>query len=259
MSWQIYDIPMQWDAKLYDSSHAFVAQYGQSLETLIPSSTQSILDLGCGTGTLTADLARHFPYVIGVDSSPQMIDRATAEHPDIKFQLADATALPFTHEFDVVFSNAVFHWIVDHDALLHSVNQALRPGGMLVCEFGAHGNIAHIERAMSTVLLAHGHTHKPRFNFPTDERFRESLQCAGFNSIHVVSFDRPTPLSAGEQGLSNWLRQFYADDFSTLSPHESGAIIREVSDYLRPQLWDQRNGQWVADYRRLRAAAAAAA
>lgn len=86
----------QWDAALYDKKHDFVAEYGKGLLEFVPENkVQRILDLGCGTGTLTA-------------------------------------------QFDVVFSNAVFHWIKDHDTLLQNVRKVLKPNGWLVCEFGAH-------------------------------------------------------------------------------------------------------------------------
>lgn len=70
--------------------------------------------------------------VIGVDSSESMIKRAQQQYPDIKFIVSDALALPFEEQFDVVFSNAVFHWITDHNALLNNIHKVLKPGGCLL-------------------------------------------------------------------------------------------------------------------------------
>ena len=121
---------MQWNSTLYDQKHDFVAKYGEGLLTFLPENpAQAILDLGCGTGTLTAQLAARGSRVVGVDSARTMVERAKAQYPELAFQVCDALSLPFEGEFDVVFSNAVFHWIADHDTLLENVRKALKPGG----------------------------------------------------------------------------------------------------------------------------------
>lgn len=143
---------LNWNSQLYDNKHDFVAEYGKGLLEFIPvNSEQTILDLGCGTGTLTVQLGNFGRKVIGVDSSQSMIDKAKEQFGNIEFMLCDALALPFENEFDVVFSNAVFHWISDHDALLKNVRKVLKANGMLVCEFGAKGNIARMENAFMKV------------------------------------------------------------------------------------------------------------
>ena len=110
----------EWNASLYDNKHDFVAEYGKGLLEFVPvNNNQSILDLGCGTGTLTAQLKELSKEVIGVDGSQSMIKRAQEQYPDIEFMVCDALELPFNRQFDVVFSNAVFHWISDHNALLN--------------------------------------------------------------------------------------------------------------------------------------------
>lgn len=98
---------------------------------------------------MTAQLAELCNKIVGVDGSENMIDKAKEEFSNIEFKVCDALALPFEKEFDVVFSNAVFHWISDHDALLENIHKALKPQGVLVCEFGASGNIATIENAFA--------------------------------------------------------------------------------------------------------------
>lgn len=110
----------EWNASLYDNKHDFVAEYGKGPLEFVPvNNNQSILDLGCGTGTLTAQLKELSKEVIGVDGSQSMIKRAQEQYPDIEFMVCDALELPFNRQFDVVFSNAVFHWISDHNALLN--------------------------------------------------------------------------------------------------------------------------------------------
>lgn len=128
----------EWNAVLYDNKHDFVAEYGKRLLEFVPKNKhQSILDLGCGTGTLTAQLSTLADTIIGVDSSASMITKAKEQYANIQFVVCDALALPFEKQFDVVFSNAVFRWIADHNVLLKQIHKVLKPNGLLVCEFGA--------------------------------------------------------------------------------------------------------------------------
>ena len=201
---------MKWNSNLYDEKHSFVAEYGKGLLEYIPDKpNHHILDLGCGTGTLTAQLCTYSEFVTGVDSSVDMIEKARLQYDNINFYVCDALNLPFESEFDVVFSNAVFHWISDHKLLTQ--------------------------------------------NFPTSEYFSNVLKNNGFIVKKVFSFDRPTPLSDGKNGLSNWMRQFYASELAELPKNTQNKIIANVENITKNELW---NGiQWVADYRRLRAIA----
>lgn len=209
---------MEWNSVLYDQKHDYVSAYGQELLSYIPHNpAQKILDVGCGTGTLTAQLADVCSYVLGIDSSPAMIERAARQHKQIDFKVCDALALPFESQWDVVFSNAVFHWIADHNRLLQTIHRALKPQGLLVCEFGASGNIAAIESAFSTALQECGSAYQPKFNFPTVEQFTDRLIKNRFIIEEIFDYNRPTPLKGGEQGLANWMRQFFASELSMLS------------------------------------------
>ena len=245
---------MEWNSSLYDKKHDFVAEYGKGLLEFIPKNNeQTILDLGCGTGTLTAQLADLCSKVVGVDSSQNMIDKAQKQFSNVEFWVCDALALPFDEEFDVIFSNAVFHWISDHNALLTNIHKALKPQGLLVCEFDASGNIATIENAFIKVYQRLGYSYKPKFNFPTVEAFGELLENNGFSIDKIYAFDRPTVFKDGEQGLTNFLKQFFASELAIMSEHQQSLLFEEVAKLTRETLW---NGtEWVADYRRLRVVA----
>ena len=245
---------MEWNSSLYDNKHDFVAEYGKGLLEFIPkNNVQTILDLGCGTGTLTAQLADLCSKVVGVDSSQNMIDKAKKQFENIEFSVCDALALPFEKEFDVVFSNAVFHWINDHDALLKNIHKALKPRGLLVCEFGANGNIATIENAFINVCERLGYHYKHKFNFPTVEMFGEMLEKNGFVIDKIYDFDRPTVFKDGEQGLTNFLKQFFASELEVMPEHIQTSLFNEIAESTRGTLWNGK--EWVADYRRLRAIA----
>lgn len=245
---------MKWDSQLYDKRHGFVAEYGKGLLAFIPENPeQAILDIGCGTGALTAQLAALCGRVVGVDSSQAMIEQARARFGGIDFRVCDALALPFRGEFDVVFSNAVFHWIGDHKTLLSGIRRALRPGGVLVCEFGARGNVAAIEGAFARACGGLGMAYASKFNFPSRDAFGKLLSREGFVIDHIEDYDRPTPLSDGAHGLANWTRQFFADELADMPQDVQAKVIRQVEEETRRMLWN--GGQWVADYRRLRAIA----
>ena len=244
----------EWNAVLYDNKHDFVAEYGKGLLEFVPENKkQSILDLGCGTGTLTAQLENLSENVIGVDSSENMIKKAQSQYPDIEFMVCDALALPFENQFDIVFSNAVFHWIADHDMLLKNVRKVLKENGLLVCEFGADGNITAIEKAFMQVCSDSGYKYHPKFNFPTTEYFADLLKRNGLIIDKVYDYDRPTPLKDGEQGLVNWMKQFFASDLEVMPEKLQSEIMKKVENATREQLWN--GSEWVADYRRLRAIA----
>ena len=86
----------EWNATMYDNKHDFVAEYGKGLLEYIPQNEkQSILDLGCGTGTLTVQLNNLAKMVIGVDQSESMIKKAQEQYPNINFLICDALSLPF--------------------------------------------------------------------------------------------------------------------------------------------------------------------
>lgn len=245
---------MEWNSTLYDNKHDFVAEYGKGLLEFVPDNmNQKILDLGCGTGTLTAQLSNLAHTVIGVDSSSNMIEKAQSQFQNIKFMQCDALALPFENEFDVVFSNAVFHWIDDHDTLLKNVYKVLKKDGMLICEFGAVGNIATIENAFAQCSEKLGFEYRPKFNFPTVKTFERHLKDNGFQIDRIYDYDRPTVLKDGEQGLSNWMKQFFASELALMPEAVQNEIFYSVEKLTKDALWNGR--EWVADYRRLRAIA----
>jgi trans-aconitate methyltransferase len=241
-----------WDPQQYRQNAGFVAFYGASvLDLLGDVSGQRILDLGCGDGVLTASLVEKGASVLGVDSSPEMIADAIAR--DLDASVMDATALPFEDEFDSVFTNAVLHWIRDHDAVLVGVHRALKPGGRFVGEFGGHGNIAAVRTALLAGIAAQGIDIKDRYyhNFPTDFVFRSRLESNGFivDSIEIIY--RQTPLPEGVRG---WYFTFAKAPLTGLTSEQVESAITYAEDLLRPSLCDD-HGVWSADYVRLRFAA----
>lgn len=95
---------MDWNAELYENKHDFVAEYGKDLLSNVPENPGlSILDLGCGTGTLTHALLEKSPFVTGMDASPEMIAKARQLYPGMDFRVMDACRMPWNGWFDIVF------------------------------------------------------------------------------------------------------------------------------------------------------------
>ena len=126
----------------------------------------------------------------------------------------------------------------------------LKPQGRLVCEFGAVRNIPRIQQAFQSSLSRQKRHHENPFYFPTVEEYRKLVEQAGLHPELVMDYDRPTPLKDGENGLRNWVRQFFASDLSPLPGAGRIRILEEMESALRDELWD--GTQWVADYRRIR-------
>ena len=143
----------EWDAGRYDSAHSFVWERGRGVvELLAPAPGERILDLGCGTGHLTAHIAASGAEVVGIDSSDGMVGVASQNYPNIRFEVADARSLPYAAEFDAVFSNAVLHWVRPPEAVVESVGRSLKPRGRFVAEFGGQNNIRTIMNAVGQAL-----------------------------------------------------------------------------------------------------------
>jgi trans-aconitate methyltransferase len=137
-----------WDAASYhrlsDPQLAWARTVAARLQ---PVPGERILDVGCGTGRLTAEIAAAPGIVVvGLDRSPAMLTEARKGR--LRLVQGDATALPFENRFDAVFSAATFHWIFDHDGLFASIHDALKPGGRLVAQCGGGANLQRLyERA----------------------------------------------------------------------------------------------------------------
>ena len=146
-----------WDADLYDSKIGFVSERGKEVVNLLnPQPGERILDLGCGTGELTYEIARSGAIPLGIDLSPTMIEKARRKFPDLQFAVVNAETFRTTEQFDAVFSNAALHWMKGAAAVIKSVWLALRPGGRFIAEFGGKGNVNTIMQGITGVLAEHG-------------------------------------------------------------------------------------------------------
>jgi trans-aconitate methyltransferase len=244
----------EWNAKLYNAKHDFVWKYGSDVVSLLdPLAGERILDLGCGTGHLTAQIAESGAHVIGVDRSAEMVAAARLAYPNLKFEISDARNLSYSDEFDAVFSNATLHWIHEPEVVLQGVWSALRPGGRFVAEFGGKGNIRAMQEAFDVALGQLGAA-KPGevqpWYYPSVSEYSTLAEKNGFEVRFITLFDRPTGLADGAAGMRNWINMFGADYLAKAGDARREEFLGRVEEILRPKLF--RDGQWWADYRRLR-------
>lgn len=244
---------IKWNAAGYTSNFSFVHQYGEDVLRLIDAAPGSfIVDLGCGNGALTKKLADSGYRTLGVDASADMLETARAMHPELDFMQADATCLHLPEKADVIFSNAVFHWIdADKQPLLAaSIADALKPGGQLVCEFGGYGCAERVHAALENAFSARGLVYPRVFYFPTIGQYAPILESAGLRVTYAVLFDRPTP-QKGADGVRDWIHMFVKTPFAGMDEALREEIIAEAVDRVRSEL-QQEDGTWIVDYVRIR-------
>jgi trans-aconitate 2-methyltransferase len=206
-----------WDAETYDRvSNAQVEWARGVLERLPLKGDETVLDAGCGSGRVTAMLLERLPrgHVIGVDSSEEMAEYARAALGDRATILSgDLTELELDSPVDAVFSNAVFHWILDHDRLFERLFAALKRGGRLVAQCGGRGNLrSHLavvdEVAATEPFAPHFDGFSRTWWFAGPEDTEERLRRAGFDQVrawlepgHVAPADPPDFLRSVTLGV----------------------------------------------------------
>jgi trans-aconitate 2-methyltransferase len=207
-----------WNAARYHEISAPQQAWGRRvLERLLLTGCERVLDVGCGSGHLTATIAERVPAgaVVGVDRSIAMLEQAAdwlrTRSPRTRLVRADALALPFRRAFDTVFSGATFHWVDDHAALFRSIVTTLRPGGRLVAQCGGGPNLAILYgRALRLMQEPRFARYFEEWTEPTYfadvESTRRRLAEAGFVDVEVSLEPAPTTFEGPEQ-----FREFIAN------------------------------------------------
>jgi trans-aconitate 2-methyltransferase len=182
--------PREWDAEVYDRISDPQFEWSQEvIERLAVRPDETVLDAGCGSGRVTAELARRAGRVIAVDASEGMVEKARERlGAEADVRVADLAELDLGEQVDAVFSNAVFHWIPDHDRLFGRLHATLKPGGRLVAQCGGDGNVASLVRVI--IEVAGDERFEPHFrdfeggwNFAAPDETEERLRAAGFEAV----------------------------------------------------------------------------
>lgn len=243
-----------WNSGKYEGKHAYVYDYGKSVVALLdPQPGERILDIGCGTGQLTEYINQQAGEVVGVDQSEEMIAKARVNYPSLSFVVADACKMQFDTPFDAIFSNAAFHWISDHKALIKNMYQNLKSAGRLVVEFGGKGNVQTIVgeiRNQLSLFGYHDEAQRQPYYFPSIGEYSRKLETSGFTVTFAHLFDRPTALSDSENGLRDWVDMFGDAFFKGVPAEEAEKMKQAIQEEVGPKLF--KSGKWYADYKRIR-------
>lgn len=243
--------PTDWDAARYDRIAHPQARWGRVvLDRLELTGTETVLDAGCGTGRVTEELLRCLPggRVVALDASPSMLAEARARMGNderVRFVQADlleldALALGEDAPVDAVFSTATFHWVTDHDRLFANLCRVLRPGGRLVAQCGAEGNIDNVLRAVRSLGVERAGT----WVYASAEETEARLRLAGFVDVRTWTHPEPTPFDPGAP-LAEFLETVcLREHLATLAPDERRPFAEEVAaampeptiDYVRLNL-----------------------
>jgi trans-aconitate 2-methyltransferase len=179
----------EWDAETYDAVSDPQFEWGMEvLERLQLRGEEIAVDAGCGSGRVTAELAKRLPRgrVIAVDGSAAMVAKARERLGEsATYLVADLSELELEEPVELIFSTATLHWILDHDRLFERLRAALRPGGRLVAQCGGEGNVAEHAAVIAEVaarpeFASHLGQASGLWNFASPEKTEERLRRAGF-------------------------------------------------------------------------------
>ena len=241
----------EWDA----SGYAGISGLQQAMATEVLAllrldGSERVLDVGCGNGKVTAEIASRVPNgtVLGVDSSPDMI--AAASHPfgpkvrpNLRFEVADARQLPFRHEFDLVVSFNALHWVPEQEQALRSIRSALTSAGRAQLRLVSAGERKSLENVIEETRLSPPWApYFSGFNDPylhlTPEQYRALAEQNGFRieRLHTEAKawdfqSRPAFVAFGSVTFIEWT-QF-------LPESERLAFVNDVLDRYRSVAADQ--------------------
>ncbi len=255
-----------WDADVYTRIGKPMRRWAQQvIDDLALRGDETVLDAGCGSGAVTLDLVERLPEgrIYAVDASEEMIEalrRALEEQRIARVHPLRASLTDFTlpEPVDVVFSNAVFHWIPDDDALFGCLYRATKPGGRLRAQCGGYGNNAHVLEAVAAVR------ENPRFEphlrgfidtkkYRTPEEASAALERAGWRDVRANLWAQPVPFDNTDEAalyvktilLRDHVARLPTDDRDAYAHAVVDETVRRwgspyVADYVRLDLWAAR-------------------
>ena len=230
----------KWNAEDYAKNSSAQSQWAQELiAKLALLGGESVLDIGCGDGKISAQLSLSVKggSVLGIDLSADMIRLAREQfpaqsYPNLSFRQMDATDIQPAGKFDVAFSNAVLHWIADHEAVLRGVHACLKSGGKILFQMGGQGNAGEVFDAIDEVIQhpewrSHFQGFTPPYHFYGPEKYNEWLLKSGFRPVRTELMPKDMQ-HQGKEGLKGWLRTTWFPYVNRLPSPLRNAFLDEV-------------------------------
>lgn len=256
-----------WNAEVYERIGTPMRGWSrQVIDDLQLRGDETVLDAGCGSGSVTFDLLERLPHgkIYALDSSPDMVEKLAATVAErgitnVFPMQANLTGFELPEPVDVVFSNAVFHWIPDDDGLFGSLYRAAKPGARLRAQCGGKGNIERLMEATHEVERREPYVqHIPQPFDPRKYRdageARGAMERNGWTEVRATLFEAPVPFGS-EDDASLYLRTVILQQQAEVLPGELGEqflrdVIAEVikrhgapfvADYVRLDVWAARS------------------
>jgi len=246
-----------WNPEDYERHSSQQQQWARELiAKLRLNGDEIVLDIGSGDGKVTAEIAALVPTgrVLGIDLSPDMVGRANEvhppRHPNLRFEVGDASHLEFDGEFTVVFSNATLHWVRDQRPVLAGIARSLREDGRVLLQMGGRGNAAEVVAVMDEVIaLPRWRDHFVGFTFPYGfygpEEYRPWLAETSLQPVRVELVPKDM-VHAGREGLAGWLRTTWMPYLQRVPEESRGELLEAVLDgYLAGHPLDDDGGAHV--------------
>lgn len=253
----------EFDGRKYEKASTHQKEWGTKLiAELDLQGHEHVLDLGCGDGSLTAQIAEILPEgeVVGIDASQGMIDAALLKARDkLKFLLMDINELDFVDRFDVVLSNATLHWVKDHKRLFENVHRSLRDGGRIRFNFACDGNCSHFFKVIREAMAlddfaAHFAEFEWPWYMPPVDEYRALVESSGLHNTRVwgENADRYFP---DEEAMIRWVDQPSLVPFLAHVPIQDKDLFREFVVGRMIKETKQDNGRCFETFRRINVSA----
>jgi len=205
----------EFDGEQYKKASAHQTSWGEIMVESLPlMGTEHILDIGCGDGRVTAKIASRVPdgQVLGIDASKSMIASAKQyETKNLHFCVEEVSKLTFYHKFDVVFSHAALHWVLDHDILLEKIYAVLRPGGYARLNFAGKGTCPRLIKVLKELMKQSAFS-KYFTNFiwpwymPSTREYQIISELSPFRNVDI-SKENKKRIFPSEDSLIKWIDQ----------------------------------------------------
>ena len=231
-----------WNPEDYAKNSDAQLKWAQELRKNIDlSKYRSILDVGCGDGKITADFAVNsaLSKVMGIDSSPEMIAYAVqkyppSQYPNLAFDCVDARKLNFEGQFNLIFSNAVLHWVDNHQTFLIGANRALQDAGKLIISCGGQGNAAEVLEVFAELTTClpwsvyFSDFYNPYFFYGLQD-YKRWLKKSNFaiKRLELVTKDMT---HQNREGLAGWIRTTWMPFTKRVPENERENFIAQFVD-----------------------------
>ena len=248
---------MQWDPQQYLTFSDHRLRPAIDLLGRVPLSEPGrIYDLGCGAGNVSTLLRRRWPGadITGIDSSPQMLDKARDAEPSVAFELADLSDWTPPQAPELIYSNAALHWLPDHEVLFPRLFAALPSGGVLAVQmprnFGApsHTNIE------ATINDGPWRDHLAPLWRPApvaEPRVYHRLLAADSASLDIFEVEYLQRLT-GDDPVKEWTKGTWLKPFLEALPEAESALFEEAyAERVRRAYPREADGGTLFPFRRL--------